>query len=215
MKWFEIQRRRLHAEGDRELKKLPKPATLEEQSAAIAPTFERLTQLFKEYLAQAEKINGTFGQVPFNPAAFGYLHPSPESQAAKADPLVLNLHWQRHGESLESAYAKDALKDVKAYQRIARTGLDERLIVFGQERLKPFKSDELHATLLELIIAWQIEPLTADERAACFEEYCPCGRRKGHAADALKKQNARLRRKLGLSPTQTRMRGPAKPESEG
>jgi hypothetical protein len=145
---------------------------------------------------RADEIQETFGSTPFDPVPFSYLHPSPESPAATAPELALLLHWNRHSESLEAAYRKDTGPQLDAYDRIARTGRDYRHVVYGTPGLKPFKSDEIHSVLLQLIMALQIEPLTADERAACFEAYCPCGRRKGHDADALKKQDARLRKKL-------------------
>ena len=44
-------------------------------------------------------------------------------------------------------------------------------------------------------MTWEMTPLTADERAACFDAYCGCEVAE-HDADALKKQFNRLKKDL-------------------
>ena len=215
LKTFEIQRRRIQAECDRARAQLPPNATPEEQRAPVARMFEQLKALLDHCDARMLELNEESKKTPFNRVPFSYLHPSADSKAAHADWLTLKLHWDRHGESLEAAHAKDSQADLRAFHRLARTALDYRLLVHGKPGLKPFKSDELHSNLLEWIMTWEIEPLTADERAECFDEYCPCQRRKGHDANALKKQHNRLRMRLGVHPSQNKDRTRNTPESEG
>ena len=61
----------------------------------------------------------------------------------------------------------------------------------------------MHRQFLELVLCYEIEPLTADERADCADAFCACGGI--HDPDALKKQLARLKLELNMRPE----RGPS------
>ena len=129
--------------------------------------------------------------VPHNRAAFSYLDAPAEPLAADPE-LVRYLHWMRHRESIGATRQRDAEGDMSAIDALARTAKDFRRIVHGQGPLKPFQGDTIHRQLLEILFCYEVEPLTAEERADCFDKYRACG--KTHDADALKKQYARLKK---------------------
>src|SRR5205823_2252851 len=104
------------------------------------------------------------------------------------------LHFQRHGESRQVTDQKDALGDSGAWQKIVRTETDCRTLAFGNGRIAPFPGNLVHRQLLELVICYEIAPLTADELAHCFDTCCVCG--KEHDADALRKMRVRLEQEL-------------------
>jgi chromosome segregation and condensation protein ScpB len=60
--------------------------------------------------------------------------------------------------------------------------------------IKPFQREVTHRQLLEMILCFELDPLTAEELAECLDEYCVCG--KTHDAGAARKQYARLKKEL-------------------
>ena len=67
-------------------------------------------------------------------------------------------------------------------------------------KVKDFKVDPTHWTLLETGLDLGLETLTSEELTDCFDEVCPC--EGPHDADALKKQRNRLRQLLRKSAPQ-------------
>jgi hypothetical protein len=146
---------------------------------------------------QLDAINQRYPDMPYNSHAYSYLSGASEEPEPEEGKLARFLHWLRHREHLDAAVMEDHKGSLSAFRRITRTAEDFRRVVQRLGRTKPFQGDLVHRQFLELIICYENEqtPLTADERAACADAYCGCGR-ETHDADALKKQYARLRREL-------------------
>jgi hypothetical protein len=90
---------------------------------------------------------------------------------------------------------KDAQGDLDAWDKISRTERDFRVLAFGKGPMAPFQEDVVHRQLLQLVICYERERLTADELAQCFDEYCACGK-ESHDADALRKMRDRYEAEL-------------------
>lgn len=162
---------------------------------SIATEFRKRTE--KLELGLDEKlveINRRYPILSYNPLAYSYLDLNPGSSA---DNLFAYLHWMRHRESLPATVSGDADGDIKAYRKLVRTGEDYRRIAHKKGPLKPFQGDTVHRQFLELLLCYEIKPLTAEERADCADAYCACG--ETHDPDALKKQFARLKLELMAS----------------
>ena len=100
------------------------------------------------------------------------------------------VHFHRHGEALHTTEKRDAQGDIKAWDKIARTERDVRILSFGKGAIKPFQEDVVHRPLLQLVICYEREQLTAEELARCFDRYCACGN--NHETDALRKMRHRF-----------------------
>jgi hypothetical protein len=146
---------------------------------------------------QLDAINQRYPHMPYNPRAYSYLYGASAEPEPEQGKLARFLHWLRHRESLDAATTEDNKGSLSAFRRIMRTAEDFRRILQRLGRIKPFQGDMVHRQFLEIIICFENEqtPLTADERAACADAYCGCGKEE-HDADALKKQYARLKREL-------------------
>jgi hypothetical protein len=193
---FEVAFARIQAEYEQGLRELGKTAT-----SAEADTLRGLAQKARgELLARSrqrfEEISSRYGDVEHNRTAYHYLDAPPDEPNREAMGFARYLHWLRHRESLAAADHLDREGDLDAFGRITRTAEDFRRIVHQKGGLKPFQGDVQHREMLELIYCFERQPLTGEERAACMDECCPCG--KEHDADALKKQWHRLKKDLGL-----------------
>jgi hypothetical protein len=194
---FEIEYRRNNDECRLALKALGKNAPVERQAEVVRHLEQTHVELLERVSRQADEIDRRWGDVPHNPAAFRYLARAAENDPAGShdDDLVRYLHWMRHRESIAATQRSDVDGDLTAIDKLAATAKDWRRIVHGKGPLKPFQGDTVHRQLLGILLAYEMnEPLTAEERADCFDEYCPCG--KTHDGDALKKQYARLKKDL-------------------
>jgi hypothetical protein len=138
-------------------------------------------------------INKRFTPIPYNPVAYGYFTLDPSTSDSQG--LREYIHFHRHGESLEVTEAKDAGEDIKAWDKIARTEKDLRILAFGKGPIAPFKEDTIQRQLLQLVICYERERLTAEELAECFDNYCACGR-ENHEADSLRKMRDRFEAEL-------------------
>jgi hypothetical protein len=141
-------------------------------------------------------INERYTPIPYNEIAFRYLtldQPVPDRRG-----LAEYLHFHRHGEALKVTEANDAQRDLAAWDKISRTEKDVRRIFYAKGSMKPFQEDQLHRQLLQIVIAFEKEPLTADELAACFDDYCACGK-EIHDADSLRKMRNRFEADLRKS----------------
>jgi len=104
-----------------------------------------------------------------------------------------HLHWRRHGRPRHQDREAARADDLDAFGRMNRTHHDYMRSRRGQ-KVKDFKIDSTHWTLLETGFDLGLQKLTSEELADCFDEVCPCGF--PHDADALKKQRNRLRKLL-------------------
>lgn len=129
--------------------------------------------------------------------AYSYLEIRPGETPDEADNLFAYIHWSRHHESARATTARDQQGDIDAYRKLARTGEDFRRVTFKKGRIKPFQGDVIHRQLLELILCFENERLTAEELPECLDKYCVCGRI--HDASAAIKQMRRLRKELEAS----------------
>lgn len=173
------------------LKRLGQKATAQLRDEVVSRLREKADELMIKFDEKLVEINQRYPQPPYNSLAYSYLDTRP---GPPTDDLVPYLHWMRHKESLQRTEAEDAKGDIKAWRRLARTAEDQRRIVYSKGPIKPFQGDTVHRQLLELILCFEIERLTAEERADCADAHCACG--KTHDADALKKQAARLKSDL-------------------
>jgi hypothetical protein len=158
-------------------------------AALMARDKTALEQWFEERLVD---INNRYAPLQYNPTAYNYLtlnRPVPDSQG-----ILEYLHFHRHGESLRVSETKDAKGDLDAYDKIARTGRDARILSFGKGPIKPFQEDTVHRQLMQLVICYERERLSAEELTQCFDEYCACG--DDHDADALRKMRQRFEAEL-------------------
>jgi len=161
----------------------------------------RVVGRFKKGTSQLEKwfeerlvhINKRYSPVPGNLRAYSYLTLDPPISDSQG--IREYLHFHRYGESLRVTSTKDGLGDIKAWDKIARTERDLRVLAFGKGPIAPFQEDVVHRQLLQLVICYERERLTADELAECVDEYCACGK-ENHDADALRKMRDRFEAEL-------------------
>jgi hypothetical protein len=158
--------------------------------------WERVRELWRETDEKLVDIDKRYKPFLFNPLAFSYLTLDPPS--SDAEGIFEWLHFQRHGEGYWTTAMKDANGEVGAWDRISRTERDFRLAVRGQGSVKPFRFDVVHQQLLELVISFENERLTAEELVECFDSYCGCGR-KHHDLSTLRRMRARLEEDLRTS----------------
>ena len=171
----------------------PKAKLRESIAAEFRERLEKFGLGFDEKLVE---INQRYPNPSYNPLAYSYLDLGPGS-SADADNIFAYVHWMRHHESVPATVSGDVDGDMKAYRRLVRTGEDYRRIAHKKGPLKPFQGDTVHRQFLELMLCFEIKPLTAEERADCADAYCACG--KTHDPDALKKQFGRLKLELTAS----------------
>jgi hypothetical protein len=190
---LEIGLKRIQEEFKKAMRSARPEAKLRESIAAeFRQRAEKLGLGLDEKLVE---INRRHPNLSYNPLAYSYL--DLEHEEPGGDNLFAYLHWMRHRESLPATVSGDAKGDIKAYRKLVRTGEDYRRIAHKKGPLKPFQGDTAHRQFLELMLCYEIEPLTADERADCADAFCACGGI--HDPDALKKQLARLTLELTAS----------------
>lgn len=149
-------------------------------------------QLLARCGSQVAEIQSRYPDPPHNLTAYSYLDGARgESDLAKFARL---LHFWRYRRSLSATMAQAAKGDFAAFCDVAQTQEDVWRAAQAQGPLKPFRGDQVHRQLLELVFCWQTASLSADDLADLFDEYCGCG--KEHDPDALKHLFARLRREL-------------------
>jgi len=187
-RWAEIQKT-----WSREQKRTgsgPQTRTQNEIAARMVRDKVSLEQWFEERLRD---INNRYSPIPYNPLAYNYLTLDPPK--SDAEGILEYLHFHRHGESLRATETQDAKGDLDAWDKIARTQKDARILSFGKGPIKPFQEDVVHRQLLQLAICYEREQLTAEELAQCFDTYCACPK-KNHDADALRKMRDRFEAEL-------------------
>ena len=194
-KRFELEHARLERKCAADLKQLRKDDSRRvERASRFKEGDQRLLERCEK---QLDLVQQRYPNISHNPVAYSYLYGASEEPEPGESTFVRFVHWLRHREHLDAAGMQDAQGSLPAYHRLTRTFEDVRRVLQRLGLVKPFKGDIVHRQFLELIICYENPqtPLTADERAACADAYCGCGR-KIHDADALKKQYARLKREL-------------------
>lgn len=186
-RWAELQKqakRELEAAG-------PKvPELQKEISARFLGEVGKLDRWFEEHLVD---INRRHAPVPYNPIAYNYLTLDPP--VSDSEGIREYLHFHRHGEALRVTQTKDAQGDLDAWDKISRTERDTRILAFGKGPIAPFQEDVVHRQLLQIVICYESERLTAEELAQCFDKYCACGKQ-NHDAGALRKMRDRFEAEL-------------------
>jgi hypothetical protein len=196
LKDFERALKAFQNEADKAFRELGKDADPQRRAEVGSLFQQKADALHARSYDELVRINAKHKEIPHNSLAYSYLD-GPDGKLEDGTlPFIRWLHWNRHSESLSATERRDAGGDLTAWDDLHRTGADYRTLAHRKGRIKPFKHDPVHRELLELLLCFENEtdPLTADERAACFDECCACGR--SHAADALKRQYARLKRDL-------------------
>lgn len=157
---------------------------------------KKLDDEFETSLVDAERKHGPLSP---SPLCYPYLtvlskNVPPEERERKG--LAEFLHWERHHESLETAEEADRQGDLSAWDRLARTLRDWRIIFFKKGAIKPFQGGMYHQDIFQWGFSFEsgMEKLTAEELASFFDNVCPC--EKIHDSRALRKQLARLRKDL-------------------
>lgn len=189
--WKKIQTE--HLEALLALGKKPNPELWKKSSQEFRAKTQDLVDKTMQQFIEIDKRHRP-DPIQYNPIAYSYLEIPTDQSPDEAYNLAAYIHFSRHGESLRAASAKDEQGDIKAWQRIARTGEDFRRTVHNKGGIKPFQGDEIHRQLLEIILCFEKERLTAEELAEWLDRYCACGR--DHDASAARKQLARLRKEL-------------------
>lgn len=152
------------------------------------------TKLVDWCSAQLRAVQDRYGDIQCDPRAFSYLRAA-SGEPETVDPFIRFLHWMRHRRSLTMTWTDMSSGSLSAVRHLARTVEDRIRVLIRRERIKPFKGDEVHRLFLEMIICFQQQPLTPQERADCADIYCGCELRE-HDVDALRKQYTRLLREL-------------------
>lgn len=159
-------------------------------AARVSKDGGQLDQWFEQQLID---INKRYTPMPYNPIAYSYFTLDPP--ITDSEGLREYLHFHRHGEALRVTESKDAQGDIKAWDKIARTERDFRILAFHKGPITPFQEDVVHRQLLQLVICFESERLTAEELVLCFDEYCACGK-ENHETDALRKMRDRFEAEL-------------------
>ncbi len=193
---FESRRADAQRECERGLASLGRSADSNGKKEILDKFKQRQIELGKWTYQKLVDIQDRYGALKYDPLAYSYLSFNPESTDDERGIFEL-IHWERHGESLERTTELVTKHDVGALRRYHRTEEDYFRRVTDNGPIKPFKGDLAHRELLELILCFQMEPLTKEERADCADDYCPCG--KVHDPGALDKQFRRLKKKLQAS----------------
>lgn len=160
--------------------------------------YSGLAELDRWYEERLTEINHRYTPMPYNPLAFSYL--TLDQPISDQQGIGEYIHFHRHGESLRFTAADETSGDLDAHDKIARTERDLFQIIHGKGPIKPFQENPSHRQLLQIVIAFEKEPLTADELAECFDHFCACG--KDHDADGLRKMRQRLEAELGKKPAE-------------
>jgi len=187
----EFETRFAKAEADHHL--ALKKSVDSKTSAEINRRFhEETNELIEDSQKKLSEINQRYRNIEYNSLAYSYF--SAHSVDDQNQGIGEYIHFERHGESLSKTQEDMSHGDVEALKRIQRSQEDYFRAAQKKGPIKAFQGDPIHRQLLELILAFELESLTKEERADCADEYCACG--KSHDPDALDKQCRRLKKQL-------------------
>lgn len=187
---FEKQWSQLQNERSEKLKTTRSPHRRNEVVSRFNQGVAQLNQWFEQRLID---INKRYTPVPHNPLAYSYL--TLDTPVSDSENFREYLHFHRHGESLQASATKNAQGDSKSLDRLYRTEKDFRILAFGKGKIQPFPEDVVHRQLLQSVISYERERLTAEELAQCFDKYCAC-EKENHEPDTLRKMRGRFEREL-------------------
>jgi len=169
---------------------LDAPQTRKRAEECFSRGIADLNEWFEERL---KDINQRYTPMPYNPLAFRYL--TLDTPISDRQGIAEYLHFHRHGEALRVTAVDDEQGDLEAYDKIARTGRELRQVLHGKGPIKPFQENPIHRQLLQILICFEKEALTAEESAECFDRFCGCGK-ENHDPDGLRKMRNRLEAEL-------------------
>lgn len=194
---FEKRWAMLQTESKRELQAAgaQRPDLQKRISARFLRETQKLERWFEERLAD---INRRHTPVPYNPIAYSYFTLDPP--ISDSEGIREYVHFHRHREPLRVSEMKDAQGDLDAWDKISRTERDVRILAFGKGPIAPFQEDVVHRQLLQIVICYESERLTAEELTQCFDKYCACGK-EIHDPDALRKMRDRFEADLRAGQT--------------
>ena len=187
---FEKQWTQLQKECSEKLKSTRSP---QRRNEVVSRFNQEATQLIQWVEQKLIDTNERYKPVPHNPLAYSYF--TLDSPISDSEGLRQYLHFHRHGESLQASERKDAQGDIGSWDKVARTEKDFRILAFGKGKIQPFQEDIVHRQLLQLVVSYESERLTAEELAQCFDKYCACDK-ENHEPDTLRKMRVRFERDL-------------------
>jgi hypothetical protein len=193
---FETRLADIQRDSDQRMKSLGPKATSELRNEVARLCNSRTNELVAELEEKLVDIQRRHGQLQFNNLAynyFSYVSGPPDDRQG----IFEYMHWGRHGESLKKTADSVGEGDLNALRKLHRTEEDYLRVVAKKGPIKRFQGDAIHQQLLELMLCFEKEPMTEEERADCADDYCACGQT--HDPDALDKQYRRLKKKLQAS----------------
>jgi hypothetical protein len=192
-KTFERRHREISTWRERQVAGLGK-RDIEKKREIDGRAIAEFNKLLESCEAQLQQTNKQYPNISYNPRAYSYLYPAAD-EPETADPFHRFLHWMRHRRSLTMTLLDLLRGSLVAVRHLARTTEDRLRVLVRRERIKPFQGDDVHRQFLELIVCFQQQPLTVEERADCADVYCGCGQTE-HDPEALRKQYNRLMKDL-------------------
>jgi hypothetical protein len=190
---FEQRHREITDWRERQVRPLGKK-DIEAKRAIDGRATAELSKLVEWCEDQLHGVQERHPEIAYDPRAYSYLYPAAD-EPETADTFHRFLHWMRHRRSLTMTKLDFLRGSLAALRHLARTTEDRLRVLIRRERIKPYQGHEVHRQFLELIICYQQQPLTPQERADCADEYCGCGQTE-HDVEALRKQFVRLRKDL-------------------
>lgn len=177
------------------------PSATEQQRSEVGILYRANVTYLDGYIAfKLQEINERYGKsVVFSELAYSYFDFSNHADTVEnnLERLFEYMHWERHGESLRKTSQAVEKGDIPALRRLHRTDEDRLRVLAGKGPIKKYQGDTVHRQFLELVLCFEVSPLTEEERADCADDFCACG--KSHDADALDKQFRRLKKQLQAS----------------
>jgi hypothetical protein len=198
---FEIRLAEIQRECDGKLASYgPNPPN--ERRSEVGTVYRAKTVLLEAYLdKKLRETQARHRATPFNKLAYSYFDFSKHQDTPDdiLQRIFEYMHWERHGESFRKTSHLIGEGDVDALRRVQRTDEDRFRVYAGKGPIKKYQGDIVHRQILELILCFEMTPLTEEERADCADDYCACG--KTHDPDALDKQYRRFKKQLQASLT--------------
>lgn len=177
------------AEAKREERAVGRNITADHKLQITNHVTVKRDELFEQLDRELGEIDNRYKPLPASNLCFPYMDLVPEKESRL---FFQWLHWERHHEAAEAAEEADRHGDISAWDRLARTARDWRIIFHRKGAIKPFQGGTYHQDIFQcgLSFASGMEKLTGEELADFFDCVCPC--EEIHDTRALQKQLARL-----------------------